>query len=486
MSKRNVTTVTAANGEDDKENTLTLCCSDVWGHILNNLMHLDEYARVFYMIHSSPIWKEGAKKGVRHLVVEDRIIGGQYFNLSLFECVESLKIIFKTTELDFFHNENTLMVSIVLNHAFKTTKRSNSDVPIVKGINSLHLVNNPIIDVYMLSLHFNHLERLTIKEKVGPLELPLLSRMFPKLTHFTYDVAYRDTPTYAGDRTMKDVYSSFNDKTIVEDITFDRSATRFAKRTGYSICSYTYTYKGETFPYICECYLENGQREGKAKVTLLDFTNALNGVKERSCHVVYLKDMLVSRTGIRMDYANGASYTGDINDSFIAHGNGHYIEKNGDSFKGLFDHGKYRAGKRIFLNRFSFEGFYNDKGNYDGKAIMHFFLRKETIYVEYANGVALPHIFIDYEDGRNYQGEHLQLRPNGKGVLIIPNGDQFEGSFKNTNPFEGKYTTKDKEQVFIGNFEDFPKMKGIHYKRVYYDSNRIDDDLNDIDLTNIH
>ena len=40
-------------------------------------------------------------------------------------------------------------------------------------------------------------------------------------------------------------------------------------------------------------------------------------------------------------------------------------------------------------------------------------------------------IYIKWPDGRIYEGEYLNDRKNGKGILTYPNGNKYEGFFLN-------------------------------------------------------
>ena len=58
-------------------------------------------------------------------------------------------------------------------------------------------------------------------------------------------------------------------------------------------------------------------------------------------------------------------------------------------------------------------------------------------------------------NGEIFTGEWLNGKRHGIGILLFPNGDFYEGSFKNDRMDGfGKYTVKNKNKIFRGRWEN--------------------------------
>ncbi|WP_347296883.1 protein kinase [uncultured Bacteroides sp.] len=68
--------------------------------------------------------------------------------------------------------------------------------------------------------------------------------------------------------------------------------------------------------------------------------------------------------------------------------------------------------------------------------------------------------------GNKYVGQFVNGILEGETIYTLKNGDKFEGTFKNNEYFNGRYTFKDNGDYFVGSF-----MKGSPDKGVWYNKN---------------
>ena len=69
-----------------------------------------------------------------------------------------------------------------------------------------------------------------------------------------------------------------------------------------------------------------------------------------------------------------------------------------------------------------------------------------------------------FTDGRQYRGPFVKGILTGQNAYFrYPNGDVFEGTFKDNSFFEGKYTIADDGSYFIGTFKNGQPNRGTWY-----------------------
>ena len=71
-----------------------------------------------------------------------------------------------------------------------------------------------------------------------------------------------------------------------------------------------------------------------------------------------------------------------------------------------------------------------------------------------------------FSDGRTYRGNFTKGNLTGPNAFFrYPNGDVFEGTFKDNSFHEGKYTIAEDGSYFIGTFKNGQPNKGIWYNK---------------------
>ena len=95
----------------------------------------------------------------------------------------------------------------------------------------------------------------------------------------------------------------------------------------------------------------------------------------------------------------------------------------------------------------------------------------ETFISDYTNGYNWknePHGVgtARFKDGRVYHGCFSDGILDGENsTFTFPNGDYFEGAFKNNEFYHGKYTIRGDNSYFIGTFREGEPDKGKWYDR---------------------
>ncbi len=127
-----------------------------------------------------------------------------------------------------------------------------------------------------------------------------------------------------------------------------------------------------------------------------------------------------------LNFADGATYVGDLNTQGQLEGQGRMRWSNGDEYDGEFLAGLMH-GKGTFTSAYS--------GSYTGN---------------YVRGQMEGRGVLTYPDGSRYEGEFVANQFHGNGVLTYPRGDRYEGEFeKNKMHGRGKWLFADKS-FYIG------------------------------------
>ncbi|WP_331346518.1 C13 family peptidase [Cellvibrio sp. UBA7661] len=127
-----------------------------------------------------------------------------------------------------------------------------------------------------------------------------------------------------------------------------------------------------------------------------------------------------------LNFADGATYVGDLNTQGQLEGQGRMRWSNGDEYDGEFL-AELMHGKGTFTSVYS--------GSYTGN---------------YVRGQMEGRGVLTYPDGSRYEGEFVANQFHGNGVLTYPRGDRYEGEFeKNKMHGRGKWLFADKS-FYIG------------------------------------
>ena len=71
-----------------------------------------------------------------------------------------------------------------------------------------------------------------------------------------------------------------------------------------------------------------------------------------------------------------------------------------------------------------------------------------------------------FTDGRKYKGYFIKGVLSGQNSYFrYPNGDVFEGTFKDNSFYEGKYTIAEDGSYFVGTFKNGQPDKGMWYDK---------------------
>ena len=92
----------------------------------------------------------------------------------------------------------------------------------------------------------------------------------------------------------------------------------------------------------------------------------------------------------------------------------------------------------------------------------------EYKYVGTVNEQQLPDGWGEaiFSDGRTYRGNFVKGVLTGENAYFkYPNGDVFEGAFKDNSFYEGKYTIAEDGSYFVGTFKKGQPDKGIWYDK---------------------
>lgn len=130
----------------------------------------------------------------------------------------------------------------------------------------------------------------------------------------------------------------------------------------------------------------------------------------------------------------------DVADNFhenrIRHGQDRLTFTDGTYIDGIFNNGKLLRGTYNGID-FIFDGTFKEDNDFD-------YGRLTTIYGSVFEGsfnlgyLQQGKAIIKYSDGCTYQGEINQGKRNGRGSLIFPDGNIFEGIFLEDNPVQGE------------------------------------------------
>lgn len=127
-----------------------------------------------------------------------------------------------------------------------------------------------------------------------------------------------------------------------------------------------------------------------------------------------------------LNFADGASYVGDLNAQGQLEGQGRMNWTNGASYDGEFQGGLFHG-----KGRFVSEGF----GTYKG---------------DYVRGYMEGRGILTYPNGSRYEGEFVANQFEGKGRLVYVSGDIYEGDFAN-NEMDGVGVWRYADQsIYIG------------------------------------
>ena len=91
----------------------------------------------------------------------------------------------------------------------------------------------------------------------------------------------------------------------------------------------------------------------------------------------------------------------------------------------------------------------------------------ECFYVGYLDANDKPHGMGEatFRDNRYYKGPFVHGSFEGENAFFrYPNGDTFEGTFKNDAFYEGRYTLADSGDYFVGKFHDGQPADGTWYE----------------------
>ncbi|BFM14080.1 C13 family peptidase [Maricurvus nonylphenolicus] len=129
-------------------------------------------------------------------------------------------------------------------------------------------------------------------------------------------------------------------------------------------------------------------------------------------------------------FADGATYSGPVNEDGVAAGEGHMQWPNGDEYQGEFANGLFH-GKGEFISHtgYRYTGDYQ-QGSGNGKGS------------------------ITYSDGIQYSGQIKNNQPHGQGLIIFSEGNLYEGQFERSKiQGQGKWTVTD-DYTYTGGFHD--------------------------------
>lgn len=100
---------------------------------------------------------------------------------------------------------------------------------------------------------------------------------------------------------------------------------------------------------------------------------------------------------------------------------------------------------------------------YSGPVVVETNEKNETVKIPDGKGEAE---FLDGSfKGCVYKGEFKKGVMNGQTIYTLPNGDVFEGEFRNNAYYNGKYTVKQSGEYYIGTFEKGEPKDGKWYDK---------------------
>ena len=157
------------------------------------------------------------------------------------------------------------------------------------------------------------------------------------------------------------------------------------------------------------------------------------------------------------EHQDGAAYIAQT-DGKRLNGKGHFQEKNGDFFIGIFKDDKLNGnGAEYLYNGDYFIGTFKNNRKEKGLQITAAGHRYNG---EFQNDEYHGYGQFTNKDGRYYEGTYFQGKRDGKGTFKWANGAVYDGEFKN-NLQHGKGTYKDGNgKVFTGVFENGNHIPG--------------------------
>ena len=136
-----------------------------------------------------------------------------------------------------------------------------------------------------------------------------------------------------------------------------------------------------------------------------------------------------------MTFANGNKYEGQL-EKVTFEGNGTYRWINGDVYFGTFDKNIPSGfGVKRFSNGDLYQGFWQDGKFHDNGT--YTWSNGDVYQGEYQSGNKEgygEYIYNTSQSRARYEGEFVNDKPNGNGVLIYKDGCKFDGTFHNGEP----------------------------------------------------
>ena len=205
----------------------------------------------------------------------------------------------------------------------------------------------------------------------------------------------------------------------------------------------------------------------------------------------YVKEIDLPENIVKMEEPNcffapairfntGEIYKGSWNSSNQRHGYGISISPDGDVYKGLWDEDKignyglfvdmdgnyYKGelndgisdgtGEIVVKNKYKYKGTFKDDLP-NGKGCLENYEDNSKYNGEILNGKKEGKGILEYKDGTIYDGDFKNDQYDGLGVLKFPDGSKYEGEFQNGKiQGKGKFTWGD-GKVYDGEYEDFMK-----------------------------
>jgi hypothetical protein len=118
-------------------------------------------------------------------------------------------------------------------------------------------------------------------------------------------------------------------------------------------------------------------------------------------------------------------YIGSFRDN-KRHGHGQMTWPGGLVFKGTFSQDRRNQGQLIFKNGEIYQGTWIDDKL---EGLCKLFKRNMTVHARFYRGNMNGQAFIQYSDGRTYEGCLVNLTPHGNGRMKWNNGKVFQGEF---------------------------------------------------------
>ena len=136
---------------------------------------------------------------------------------------------------------------------------------------------------------------------------------------------------------------------------------------------------------------------------------------------------------------------------------GIFIDCDGNYYKGELKNGKSEGnGEMVVKNKFRYKGEFKDDFP-NGKGCLENFENNTKYEGDILNGKKEGKGILEYEDGTKYEGDFKNDQFDGIGIFKFPNGRKYEGDFHDGKvQGKGKFTWED-GKVYEGEYEDFMK-----------------------------